>query len=537
MTGIREQRFAVVKRILRLFDNEELTALCNSLGINDGSDLNVLIKALADLPRYRALQLSLRAAAPTVTMLQDITSFLEQHRVAARTTGFVLALADPARPGSFNKLDLSAQEVSEVCSFCPKTLKRLGDEPFTEAYDDWQSLRDSWIALIRKSRPVINRGRLDVVRSAIERQTVYEPDEDHTDYKAQGVLKHLLDRAKQLLDILERIDKQDRSPVVDHLRDDINSVIRRANIEVFQRTQSYKLSRFGKPDEVDMLRYVSNEFLDKFDGLNEDLRAIADLSESASILDILRVDLWSARPQLYEVWLLVCITSWITSRGYQTRPLTLEQGNTGRFLWHLSYSRSSQPCFEVGNGEKDTFIFFQLYRPSGDMPDLCLLSDSSPNATPVWAIDAKHSEKSGYSVGSYRETATRYRDSFGAPLSLVVEYFPRVDISKEELIEFGGGAALVKDVRPNGHGTAVLFNLLSDLYPLVGKSVLCVDYSSSFRPKRNQAFESVFEAIRNTEPDIVDLFVCFSGEAIIQSGMRDILFSARTECRFILLGQ
>ncbi len=524
MKGLREQRLDAVKRLLRLFNEEELVALSESLEIPSGSDLTIITQTLAELPRFRALQLALDAAVPTVTMLQDITTFLEKHGVSARTTGFVLSLEDPARPGSIKQFDLSAQEVSEVCSFCPKTLQRIGDDPFNEAYDSWESLKNDWSSLIRRSRPDFTRGRLDVVRTAIKHQMIYEPDKDHTDYKAQGVLKHLLARTKELLDVLDRIDKQDRTAAVDRLRDDFNRLIRRANIDVFQRTHSNKSSRYDDPDEDSILRYVSNEFLDEFDRLNEDLRAIADLSKSASILDILRLDLWSARPQLYEVWLLVCIVNWIASRGHRIDLLNLQQDEIGRAIWHLSYSKSSQPCICVENDGQSAFIFFQLYRPSGDMPDLCSLSDSTPNAAPLWSIDAKHSEKSGYSVGSYLNTATRYRDSFGAPLSLVVEYFPRMDISIENPVEFGAGISLIKDARPNGVGIALLFQSLSDLYPISGKAVLCIDFSSSFRKRCDQAFQAAIKKIQSMETNVLDSYVCFAGEAITKSGIRNIIF-------------
>ena len=152
---------------------------------------------------------------------------------------------------------------------------------------------------------------MDVVRSVIEHRTIYEPDRDLTDYKAQRVLKHLVDHVEGLVEVLNRINKQDRTTAIDRLCDDVNKLLRRANVDVFQRNRSYRSSRYDEPDQETILRYVSDEFLDKFDRLNEDIRAIADLSDSANILDILRVDLWSARPQLYEVWLLVRIVDWI----------------------------------------------------------------------------------------------------------------------------------------------------------------------------------------------------------------------------------
>lgn len=527
--GLTERRREAVKRLLRLFDKEEIGALCQLLALAPECDIDVVIQKLAELPRFRALQLALKAAEPTVTMLQDITSFLEKHGVSARTTGFALALGDRARPGSSNRIDLSIQEVSKVCSFSTTTLHDIGDDPFSETYDYWRSLRDDWNFLLRKSEPDIKRGRLDVVRSHIKSQNVYKPDKDYTDYEAQRVLRYLLNRVKGLAEVLDRVAQQDRTTTIDHFLRDIRGLLRAADVEVFQRRESYRATstwqRDSEPNQMTVLRYVSNEFLDKFDRLNEDIRAVADLSDAVNIFDILRVDLWSARPQLYEVWLLVRILDWIEGRGYRINLLQLEPDKGGRIVWHLSYSKASLPCARLEGDRRSTFLFFQLYRPSGDMPDLCLLSESSPNAAPLWAIDAKHSERGGYGIGSYLDTATRYRDSFGAPLSLVVEYFPRTDLSYENPTVFGTGAALVKDARPSGKGMALVLESLSAVHPVTETIVVCVDFSSSFKETRDQAFRQVMGKIRAMEGNVLDSFVCFAGNAITATGLRKLLLT------------
>jgi hypothetical protein len=517
-----DRRREGAKRLLRLFDREEIASLCGLLTLAPDSEVDTVIQALAELPRFRALQLALKAAEPTVIMLQNITSFLEKHGISARTTGFALALGNPARPGSVNRIDLSAQEVAQVCSFSLKKLRSIGDDPFKDAYQCWLSLSKEWGALLTRSEPDIVSGRLDVVRSHIARKSVYHDDEDDTDYNAQSVLRHLLFRVKGLEKVLTEIKEQDRFPPIDSFLRDIRKLLHAAERSVFRQRNSDRSRTWrndAEPDEATVLRYVSEEFLDTLDRVSEDVRAIADLTEDEKLLDILRVDLWSARPQLYEAWLLTRILNWIETRGNQVVLLQLEPDESGRAVWHLSYSRASKPCAKIVSDERSTFVFFQLYRASGDMPDLCVLSDSSPIAEPLWALDAKHSAQGGYNLRSYQSTATRYHDSFGAPLSLVVEYFPRTDLSQENPIVFGDGTALVKDARPGGSGVTIVFEFLRKFYPAREIIVVCIDYSSSFRERRDQAFREAVKKLCSLTARVIDTYVCFAGNAVAVKGM------------------
>ena len=531
-TGLTDRRREAAKRLLQLLGRDEIETLSRNLALSSESGIDTIIQELGELPRFKALQVLLKAAEPTVLMLQDITSFLERHGISARTTGFTLALADPSRPASRNRIDLSSQEVAQVCSWSSKRLHVLGDDPFQETYDQWRSLIRDWNSLLSRSRPHTIRGEIDAVRTYINikrgiPEIEYEPDRDLTDYEAQRVLRHLLDKVNGLAEILERIRQEDRTSSIDPFIRDIRELLRAAEREVFQTRSSYRsVSRSSRERELDertMLRYVSDEFLDTFDRISEDLRAIADLSEDEEILDILRVDLWSSRPQLYEVWLLTCLLAWIRSRGHRVDLLQLDPGEDGRIVWCLSYARESQPCAQIVYEGSSSFVFFQLYRPSGDMPDLCLLSDSWPDAKPIWAIDAKHSERGGYRLTSYRDTALRYRDSFGASLSLVVEYFPRIDLSFENPTEFGAGAALVRDARPNGTGMAFVLELLAAIHPQNETIVVCVDFSSSFKERRKQAFQEAVKKLRSLEGRVLDTYICFAGDAIAVEGMKTFL--------------
>lgn len=54
------------------------------------------------------------------------------------------------------------------------------------------------------------------------------------------------------------------------------------------------------------------------------VRSLASLAEADAYLDALRADIWSSRPQLFEVWVLVSILGWLERRGYAVELLKLE---------------------------------------------------------------------------------------------------------------------------------------------------------------------------------------------------------------------
>src|SRR5215469_12208578 len=179
---------------------------------------------------------------------------------------------------------------------------------------------------------------------------------------------------------------------------------------------------------------------------------------------MLSLNVWSARPQLYEVWLPTHILKWLAGRGYRVQLLRSSSESRG-VRWNLAYAKDTEPCARItGLGEEVSYLFYQLYQPSGDMPDLCLLSDSEPGSPRIWSVDAEHSQVKSYSRRAYKTTAERYRDSFGSPLSICSEYFPRVEFHGNP-ISFSPGALLVHDCRPGGAGLALLLEMLAGCHP------------------------------------------------------------------------
>jgi len=249
---------------------------------------------------------------------------------------------------------------------------------------------------------------------------------------------------------------------------------------------------------------------------------------------MLQIDIWSARPQLFEIWVLMTLLRWIHSRGYAIEFLKTEnKGEGSPFRWNLSYSKDSKPCAVVRHrdGSKQ-FVFYQLYRPSGDMPDISLLEDDDSSSRPVWSVDPKHSEKGGYSRQDYEATANRYRDSFGARLSLIIEYFERPDLGGINPIEFGPRAKLIRDCRPDGAGLPILFSELAEFHPQMSQVLVCIDCSSSFSSSQQTALESLRQSLKNDRRPFTREYICFAGSALIVDGFDKWISSE--ECSMML---
>jgi len=326
-----ENAFRAAERLIKLIDLEELDELGGALGLRKGFHQDDIVQRMARLPRYEMVRLALKISGQTLAMLRDIVLAVERLGVSAPTTGCILVIADPARPGAKSELEVSREAVGVILK--------------------WKERRQ-W----------------DVTSASLKKVEDASCD-------------------------LER-----------------------------------------------------------------------DLLEESSIFELLKLNVWSARPQLYEVWVLTQILLWLAGRGYKVNVLRSSNESRG-VRWNLAYAKDSEPCAGItGTDGAASYLFYQLYQPSGDMPDLCLLSDPEPGSPRIWSVDAKHSQMKSYSRRAYKTTAERYRDSFGSPLSICSEYFPRVEFNGNP-ISFSPGALLVHDCRPGGGGLALLLELLSGCHP------------------------------------------------------------------------
>lgn len=519
MSPSRDSIDAGLRRLLRFLTDAELRSLGDDIGLSETIDEEQILEATSNLPRYEVVRLFLKAANPTLLLLRQVLDALEVLGVHARTTGCVFVLANPTQPGERTELFFSPQAVGMLATWpVEKDWK-----PMTTSLQDlerrWSEFRPVWRQVLEAAKPRMEDGDLDVVRSSIEKRTVYE-QEYREDSDAQKVLSYYLSQVTAFRSRLETVDQ-------DTLPSEIQSIMWGSR-ELLAASDSARSRRRGRqsespperPSEWLLRRYVSPRFVSDFDKFLEDVYLLADLIQGQGLFDLLRLDVWSSRPQLYEVWVMLSILRWLDAQGYKVELRRAKASpNEAPFGWDLAYSRDSRPCATVFESPSTPIghLFYQLYRPSGDMPDISMLKEADPSSAPVWSVDPKHSPRGGYGLADYRRTAERYRDSFGAKLSLVAECFPR---PWSNPTDFGNGAKLLVDCNPSGSGLPLLLAELHPFHPPTARWLLCIDLSSSFADRRDGALQALRSRLRASgeEYRFVEEYVCFAGNAVSVRG-------------------
>ncbi len=509
-------------RLLRLMTEAEKRDFKADFDLADNASDDEVMETIEALPRYEAVRAFLRAGDPTLVLLREVFEILESFGIATRTTGCVFVLANPAKPEERTELSFSQQTVGAVCSWSPRKKWSRVSDSLSDLQSTWMQFGSVWKYLLRKAEPRTRRGRLDVVRTHLQGRMTYGRDRHRVDKDAQRVLGHFANRIEQLNECLNQIQKTKRPRELTEILRDARQ-LEDAIAECLDDPRGpYSPSQGWEeepPDEHIIHHYTSPSFVTDFDKFAEDIFSLADLIRGINVVDMLQINVWSARPQLFEIWVLLRLLHWFCSKGYIVELLKTEcVGIDSPFRWNLSYSKDSQPCAVVRDihTSLQQFLFYQLYRPSGDMPDISLLEDSDPSSSPIWSVDPKHSEKGGYSRSDYEATAVRYRDSFGASLSLVVEYFDRSDFGELNPIEFGPGAKLISCCRPDGTGLPILLTELSEFHPTRPQVLVCIDFSGSFLSQREEVLERLRQRCRsglltNVAPECI----CFAGSTAI----------------------
>jgi hypothetical protein len=505
---------AVAERLLRTVSRQEARELAVRLGLPD-TDASSLAASLGSLPRYEIVRTILQFALPTLRLLQEIFGYLAVLGVSVRTTGCSFVLADPLQPGAPCELEFSPQAVGMVCDW--RGDLRPVKTSIPEIKPRWQAFGRTLRVLIQNARPHTKKGEIDLIQSYIAGEEIRQRDRTNRHQSAGRILRYV---ANPIADLCQRLGAGRES-----LPGDVLWVLEAA--EAFRRDAERVLPKRDmrgertEPTAYELRPY--EQFLRDFDRWREDVRLLADLVEGEGVLDLLRLDVWSSRPQLFEVWTLLTILAWLSHRGYGVELRKLESTAT-TMRWSLAYAKEKLPCASVVGSQGSMFLFYQLYRPSGDMPDLALLAGPDSGATPVWTVDPKHSELSGYTIEDYRKTAIRYRDSFGAPLSIVLEHFERADANQNPL-PFGPGACLIHDCGPARPGLDHLLNELEAVHPALITTLVCLDASKSFGAL-SQALTHIRLLLADPAVRVLDEFVCFAGTAARKEGLREWASSA-----------
>lgn len=525
---------ATAERLMRVLSRDELASLAEAMNLPPTASTEEVAGSMSELPRYEIVRATLRAANPTLLLLRDIFDSLEFFGISVRTTGCVFVLADPVSSQTKSELEFSPQAVGTISNWQPEQ----DWKPLTESLDSlkatWRRFHHVWMQLLSDASPSYLEGDIDVVSSVIESRLVREPDTEEVDEDAQKVLALFVSKLTAVTDKLSAIPRDSTPPELNWILQDIRQLLSQAKkILPERKVPSRRRTVSEKPPSENIIRrYVTHRFTLDFDKFLEDVYALSSLTEGERFFDILRLDIWSSRPQLYEVWALLTILRWLARRGYRVKTLRASGGQAAVFRWDLAYAKDSEPCAVVSApSEHSLYAFYQLYRPSGNMPDLCLLTGPDADSKPVWSVDLKHSEKGGYSIRDYRLTAERYRDSFGAPVSIVAEYFLRRECAGENPKRFGPGALLVHDCRLDGAGLEALFQELSDCHPTISSTLVCIDLSVSFSSNLSAALSRFRKEVNTNVPGetYLDEFVCFAGSAKIMRGLSSWLSGSQED--------
>ncbi len=514
MSSINKREFV---RLLRLMTETEKRSFKAELNLGESLNDKAILAAIEKLPGYESLRAFIRAVEPTLTLLREIFEILETFKITTKTTGCVFVLANPVNPEERSELAFSQQTVGAVCNWSARNNWNRASHSLSDLQLNWMKFRPNWQTLIQKARPTRRRRRHDVVQSYIRGEARYRPERYHFDENAQKVLRYFGDRVESMANRLIQIPDGKRPRELSLILDDARKLINAVEdcLHASRARYSPRNNRLKEPpDQSNIERYVSQRFVSDFDKFLEDLYTLSDLLHGEDVVDMLRVDIWSTRPQLFEIWVLLRILSWLRDRGYDIDFLKTESlGDQNPVKWNLSYSKESKPCAVLTDPQTGIkqYVFYQLHGPSGDMPDISLLESSNPHSSPIWSVDPKHSEKGGYSRSDYQAPAVRYRDSFGAKLSVVVEYFDRLVLGDTNPIEFGPHARLIRSCRPRGNGLPLMLNELAKFHPKRSKVLVCIDFSCSFCPKRETALEELRQSFSSGHlTNVATECICFA---------------------------
>jgi hypothetical protein len=422
---------------------------------------------------------------PAIAMVADIVAFLEQHGLAARTTGEVATL-----PGLE---ELKPQQRKILSQWNAASRRRWKHD--REAQTLWRHASDALDRLLEESgeRPDARwrQGR----GSPSFRYD--QPDPTYHEFEV-GLLRQQIERIEHALP----------DPLDDELLEEIAKRCSAISTELDELAEAQESGRH--PTE-----YYEEE-IEKVTILVERITLAGDLLESETgIADLLAVSVFRNLPQLYEAWLLCFILATLERSGY---PVVLDQVRpvTGKKVWNLRYAGAKQPVAKIG---ANAWIFFQ-YKTTGHptMPDFAIFDNPSANGKALAVFDAKFSELHGYSMSDYVGTLEKYRSLGGR--GLVLEYEARDRLKSRPRVIFS--------VRPNGAGLARLKAELFGIFVTTqAPAIAVIDQSTSFRPLLSKALRYVLAGAKAKR--LEDRYIPFGSAAVAKSGLIKAIRSREIE--------
>jgi hypothetical protein len=521
----RAQRIWSRQEFLDLLDDEDIDALWQRWGLPStearSKEAASFIAAIATLSETTLVHELLLLRTQTLRMLRDILTFLEAQNVSVRTTGSHLVLRE--------EFDITPQQVAAALRWSQAAVRRAST-------DTWDDLRNRFsreiiplLAKIDAYGAVETTRRYEHPYESMMRSMTGGPSEIRNlvtvRFNEEGLRTRdeYVQKLAELNNSLSPLRDRNVPPAARELLQNLVNSHRRqiaelgndkANIREADRINP-GFSRFNELTEED------HETWKRF---AESILFLSDVEESGESIDVLRMDLFRKRPQLYEVWIVVTILRFMQRSGYTVNILTLQTNESGRIVWNLNYAKSRTAIARFAHkGDGTTsFLFYQLFRKGkrDNMPDLALMPTNSADDTPMWILDPKHSERGAYSLSIYREVAARYQKDFAPQATWIVEYYPRHELGIANPFLLVTHAELLTDVSPGTKGCKLLLERLRSFHGARETTLAIIDISGSFVGNLSRVNADLKELF---EQGIVfaDEIIWFSNKAIHATGGLD----------------
>ncbi|TCP77232.1 hypothetical protein C8J31_1251 [Rhizobium sp. PP-CC-2G-626] len=477
---VRLRRGTALVKLADLLSIEGWEMLCGEIGLEGDEKDRDAVRKKPDilLPKISHTQLLARVLddrGPAISMLTEIMDFLSGHGKAARTTGTIATL-----PGLE---EITRKHRSLMSEWDRSALRRLGRN---------KRLPDMWEAA---------SGALD--------ELLEEASEEHAggwrpsrrgDFYEQRPSK--VTYREDIVDLLREQIALIEESLPDLADDTFITGIRR-------KCSRLRLSVDEFTDGIHAGYPSGNDHAQEKDKIIifvEQMRITASLlSDIEGAISLIELSVFRNLPQLFEVWLLCFILQTLERVGYSVTLENIVRVERAQ-VWNLKYAGARTPVAKIG---KHFWLFFQFKTNAlPTMPDLAIYDNDAASGEALIVLDAKFSEKHGYTAEHYRGTLSKYHNL--SSQCFTVEYMDRPDILPEEGMIFG--------VRP---GTPNLETLKLALFVAIGthtRQVLAViDCSQSFADRLPQALKQLL--IWADAKLLRDDFILFARHAELRNGL------------------
>lgn len=400
-----------------------------------------------------------RVLTRPMNMLADVAEFLGQTDVRARTTASVISLAE--------NIIVEAQQLEYAISWADSMYPSMQVKRDLEV--EFRTFVKPFLLEVRSNAEPQKRSKTRLNTRRMYLGIAYEHIEV-CEYSrtAIGEFKKILHLADKAIPDSALSEEPADFPVLLEFR-----CLAKALLRDLRDFESEVNSAYRQKEKCSSP--IDSCKIERFKIFIESVSFLHQRIPAKDLTQLLRLDVFRHRPQLYEMWVMCTILKTLRDGGCAIQLLEVVSDEKSNRVWNLKYAKATSPVAEITKDDAKLFLFYQLFRRrrTGDMPDISLWRDRAAETTPVWIVDPKFSERGGYSMSSYVSTAQRYKEQFQpSDFSCVLEYFPRPEI--------GVDPRVILDVAPRGEGLGVLQRLLKKAHGLALVTIAILDLSDSY---------------------------------------------------------